>query len=255
MRVLRSAFPLLALVAVVSCSKTAASPSESSTAGRIVGSACCRLANAVAHLQVADCWNRRHREGDRIARGQDSGPHVGQRSPAAGSSRTTIASAARSTRTRRSRSARSRSTATGALDARFTIPEDYGGVHEVIALIDGKPVAQNGIEVTQSFETDSCLRPGGHADRAPSQGTWLADDGEHVGGELGQQPRGIRLRCGHEGVGSRAVPRGWTVRRSHGQDPHRISGSGLSELRAVARRASSAPAVHVPERRPDLLRR
>ncbi len=40
----------------------------------------------------------------------------------------------------------------GRLDARFTIPEDFGGVHEVVALIDGKPVAQNGIEVTQSFE-------------------------------------------------------------------------------------------------------
>ena len=40
----------------------------------------------------------------------------------------------------------------GRLDARFTIPEDYGGVHEVVALIDGKPVAQNGIEVTQTFE-------------------------------------------------------------------------------------------------------
>ena len=32
-----------------------------------------------------------------------------------------------------------------------SIPEDYGGVHEVIALIDGKPVAQNGINVTQTF--------------------------------------------------------------------------------------------------------
>jgi hypothetical protein len=40
----------------------------------------------------------------------------------------------------------------GRLDARFTVPEDYGGVHEVIALIDGKPVAQNGINVTQTFE-------------------------------------------------------------------------------------------------------
>jgi hypothetical protein len=39
----------------------------------------------------------------------------------------------------------------GQLDARFAIPEDYGGVHEIIALIDGKPVAQNGIEVTQTF--------------------------------------------------------------------------------------------------------
>ncbi len=41
---------------------------------------------------------------------------------------------------------------TGKLDARFAIPEDYGGVHDVIALVDGTPVAQNGIEVTQSFE-------------------------------------------------------------------------------------------------------
>jgi hypothetical protein len=40
----------------------------------------------------------------------------------------------------------------GNLDARFVIPEDYGGLHEVTAIIDGKPVAQNGIEVTQSFE-------------------------------------------------------------------------------------------------------
>ncbi len=42
--------------------------------------------------------------------------------------------------------------ANGRLEARFAIPEDYGGVHDVMALIDGKPVAQNGIEVTQSFE-------------------------------------------------------------------------------------------------------
>ena len=41
--------------------------------------------------------------------------------------------------------------ASGRLDARFVIPEDYGGVHEVIALIDGKPVAQNAINVTQTF--------------------------------------------------------------------------------------------------------
>src|SRR6266516_1678052 len=39
----------------------------------------------------------------------------------------------------------------GRLNARFPIPEDYGGVHEVIALIDGKPVAQNAINVTQTF--------------------------------------------------------------------------------------------------------
>jgi hypothetical protein len=39
----------------------------------------------------------------------------------------------------------------GRLNARFAIPEDYGGVHEVMALIDGRPVAQNGINLTQTF--------------------------------------------------------------------------------------------------------
>src|SRR5437667_8557079 len=48
---------------------------------------------------------------------------------------------------------------TGRLEARFVIPEDYGGVHEVTALIDGKPVAQNGIEVTQTFEMSPASGP------------------------------------------------------------------------------------------------
>src|SRR5204863_2179027 len=39
----------------------------------------------------------------------------------------------------------------GRLNAAFDIPEDYGGVHEVIALVDDEPVAQNGIDVTQTF--------------------------------------------------------------------------------------------------------
>src|SRR5438128_4648792 len=49
----------------------------------------------------------------------------------------------------------------GHLDATFTIPEDYGGVHDVIAMIDQKPVAQNGIEVTQSFEMTPLSGPVG----------------------------------------------------------------------------------------------
>jgi hypothetical protein len=47
----------------------------------------------------------------------------------------------------------------GSLEAQFNIPEDYGGVHDVIALIDGRPVAQNGIEVTQSFELSPTSGP------------------------------------------------------------------------------------------------
>jgi hypothetical protein len=49
----------------------------------------------------------------------------------------------------------------GRLEAVFTIPEDYGGVHEITALIDGKPVAQGGIELTQSFEMTPTSGPVG----------------------------------------------------------------------------------------------
>src|SRR2546425_6782414 len=47
----------------------------------------------------------------------------------------------------------------GRLDARFVIPEDYGGVHEVTAVIEGRPVAQNAIEVTQSFQMSPASGP------------------------------------------------------------------------------------------------
>lgn len=47
----------------------------------------------------------------------------------------------------------------GRLEAQFTIPEDYGGVHDIIAVVEGKPVAQNGIEVTQSFELTPASGP------------------------------------------------------------------------------------------------
>lgn len=40
----------------------------------------------------------------------------------------------------------------GRLVAHFTIPEDYGGVHEVIVADHGTPIAQGGVEVTQTFE-------------------------------------------------------------------------------------------------------
>jgi hypothetical protein len=47
----------------------------------------------------------------------------------------------------------------GRLNAQFTIPEDYGGVHDVMAVVDGRTVAQNGIEVTQSFELSTTSGP------------------------------------------------------------------------------------------------
>jgi hypothetical protein len=51
--------------------------------------------------------------------------------------------------------------ASGRLSARFVIPEDYGGVHEVIALIDGKPIAQSAVNVTQTFELTPTSGPVG----------------------------------------------------------------------------------------------
>ena len=49
--------------------------------------------------------------------------------------------------------------ASGRLEGRFLIPEDYGGVHDVLAMIDGRTVAQKGIEVTQSFEMSPSSGP------------------------------------------------------------------------------------------------
>ena len=49
----------------------------------------------------------------------------------------------------------------GQLDASFAVPEDFGGVHEVTVLVDGKPVAQNGIEVTQTFVMNPASGPVG----------------------------------------------------------------------------------------------
>ena len=51
--------------------------------------------------------------------------------------------------------------ANGRLDARFTIPEDYGGMHEILAVVDGQTVAQKGLEVTQSFEMSPASGPVG----------------------------------------------------------------------------------------------
>src|SRR5687768_10438570 len=48
----------------------------------------------------------------------------------------------------------------GRLSAQFTIPEDYGGIHDVMAIVDGRTVAQNGIDVTQSFERSEERRVG-----------------------------------------------------------------------------------------------
>jgi hypothetical protein len=51
--------------------------------------------------------------------------------------------------------------ASGQLTARFVVPEDYGGVHEVIARIDGRQVAQSAVNVTQTFALTPASGPAG----------------------------------------------------------------------------------------------
>src|SRR2546428_8077954 len=78
----------------------------------------------------------------------------------------------------------------GRFDARFAIPEDYGGVHEVIALINGKPVAQNGINVTQTFELAPMSGPVGTLIELKVKGlgwrtmesTWVVNWDNHAAG-------------------------------------------------------------------------
>jgi hypothetical protein len=41
--------------------------------------------------------------------------------------------------------------ASGGVSARLVVPEDYGGVHEIVALVDGTRVAQGAVNVTQTF--------------------------------------------------------------------------------------------------------
>jgi hypothetical protein len=41
--------------------------------------------------------------------------------------------------------------ADGRIRAKLTVPEDFGGIHEIVASIDGQPVALGAINVTQTF--------------------------------------------------------------------------------------------------------
>src|SRR5205085_3909947 len=41
--------------------------------------------------------------------------------------------------------------AAGRLDSSFVVPEDFCGVHEVTALVDGKAIAKGALNVTQTF--------------------------------------------------------------------------------------------------------
>ena len=97
--------------------------------------------------------------------------------------------------------------ASGRLDVRFEVPEDYGGVHEVIARIDGAPVAQGGINLTQTFELTPASGPVGTPIELKVTGlrwrtmesTWVANwDNHEVGWVSAAGTRGsavARLRA------------------------------------------------------------
>ena len=90
----------------------------------------------------------------------------------------------------------------GRLDARFAVPEDYGGVHEILALIDGKTVAQNGINVTQTFELSPTSGPVGTPIELKVKGlgwrtmesTWVVNWDNHAAGWVsGASTRGSAI--------------------------------------------------------------
>lgn len=103
----------------------------------------------------------------------------------------------------------------GRLDAAFTVPEDYGGVHDVVASIDGRVAAQNGITVTQTFEL------------SPSSG-----------------PVGTPIELRVHGLGWRTMESTWVVN----WDNHALGWVSAASSRgtAVARfRAAGPPGDHI----------
>jgi hypothetical protein len=163
----RSGIPLLALLAVAACSRTAASPSESASAvasGSASGSASDSAASS-SDVQTLTLTYKTPTVGADVhvaASGLPAGKTV-DLTWGTVTGGWVVEDYYRFLGKKYEESSISLGKFTvdrsGQLDARFTIPEDFGGVHEVVARIDGKPVAQNGIEVTQSFEMTPASGP------------------------------------------------------------------------------------------------
>ena len=80
--------------------------------------------------------------------------------------------------------------ADGRLDTRFTIPEDFGGVHDVLVVADGATIAQGGVEVVQTFEMSPQSGPVGTVVEIRGKGlgwrttenTWVVNwDNQEIG--------------------------------------------------------------------------
>ncbi len=112
--------------------------------------------------------------------------------------------------------------AAGRLSTQFTIPEDYGGVHEVIVSDEGRTIAQGGIEVGQTFEIHPAEGPIGTPVELRVKGlgwrtmesTWVVNwDNQEIGWVSATSTRGTavaRFRAaGHVGDHEIRVYTGW----------------------------------------------
>jgi hypothetical protein len=80
----------------------------------------------------------------------------------------------------------------GRLEATFRVPEDYGGVHNLVASLAGIPVAQGALDLTQSFEMSPREGPIGTMIEIQTKGlgwrtmesTWVANWDNHGVGWL-----------------------------------------------------------------------
>lgn len=71
--------------------------------------------------------------------------------------------------------------ADGRLSTQFTVPEDFGGVHNVVARIDREAVGQGGVEVAPSFELTPTEGPVGTPIEVRANGLgWRTMDGTYV---------------------------------------------------------------------------
>lgn len=105
--------------------------------------------------------------------------------------------------------------ADGRLAGNFLVPEDYGGMHNVIAVVDGTPVAQGGLDLTQSFEM------------SPSEG-----------------PIGTLIEIKARGLGWRTMESTWVVN----WDNHQVGWMSAVSTRGTATarfRASGPPGKHL----------
>jgi hypothetical protein len=155
--------------------------------------------------------------------------------------------------------------ATGALKTRFTIPEDFGGVHEIFVR-DGKTtLAQGGVEVAQTFELSPKEGPVGTTIELRVKGlgwrtmesTWVVNwDNQQAGYVSAASSRGsavARFRAsGPMGDHTVNVMTGWTGQAylNHEQAPNAYLPVPQFEFRVTSGRAAT-PAFYAEPYQPQ----